>query len=145
MSNKIFLYLFNSLIETENNYLNFNNFFNYSKINGQKFSQDDYKNLNDMENSLYFYITDEYIIEKTFKKFLEKLQTSSSHIYIYLIKIIIRKNYNKQDKNYQSYAHSNIFKHINIIVNILFTFSLAEFANLYWYISFINMIKKNIL
>lgn len=73
------------------------------------------------------------------------MQTSSSHIYILPTETIVIRNDNEQDKNDQSYAHSDIFEPISTIINIPSPLLLEEFANPNWYINFINMMEKGIL
>lgn len=46
------------------------------------------------------------------------------------MKIMIRKNDNKQNKNDLSYANLDIFKPISIAVNIFYLFLLIKFADL---------------
>lgn len=73
------------------------------------------------------------------------MQNSSPHTYIPLNKIKVKKNHNEQDKNDKFYAQSDIFESLNAIVNIPSLFPLAEIDDLNWYISFINIMEKNIL
>lgn len=138
-------YLSNSLVETENNDFNFDKFIKDCEAISHKSSQDVYKEFSDVGDFPCPYDADEYVIEQTPEKIQEKLQTSSPHAYISPTETMVRRNDNEQDKNDQSYAHSDIFEPISAAVNMPSPVPLAEFADPNWHISFMNMMEKNVL
>lgn len=73
------------------------------------------------------------------------MQISFFHVYISPNKIIVRRNYNNQDKNDQSYAHLDISEPITATINISSLLPLVEFADSNLHISFENIREKNIL
>lgn len=58
---------------------------------------------------------------------------------------MVKGNNNKQDKNNQFYAYSNIFEPTSAFENKFFPLLLAEFADPNCYVSFMDIIKKSVL
>lgn len=137
-------YLSNFFVKTKNNDFNFDKFIQYYGAISYKSSQDVYKNFSDVGDFLWPYDSDKYVIKQTIEKIQEKSQISSPYLYIPQIEIMIKKNNNKQDKNDQSYIPSNISEPISTFLNMFSPF-IAEFANLNWQISFMNIIEKSVL
>lgn len=73
------------------------------------------------------------------------MQTSSLYTYIPLIKTIVRKNNNEQDKNNYLNTYSDFSGLINTTLNLFSYHLLTEFVGINWHINFINMMEKSIL
>lgn len=137
LSYEMFSYLSDFFVETENNDLNFDKFIRDCKMISPKSCQNTYKDFSDIGDSPISYDVDKYVIEHTPVKILKNSQNSFPHAYM------IRKNENEQDKNNESYTHSEISKPISVAVNISSSLLLEEFANLNWHISLMNIMEMN--
>lgn len=67
-SHKIFLYLSNFFVKTENNNLDFNKFIIDYEVISHESSQDVYKKFSSVGDFLCFYDADKYIIKRTLEK-----------------------------------------------------------------------------
>lgn len=76
-----FFYLSISFTKIKNNNLNFDKFIKNYKAISHKSSQDVYKEFNNIRDSPYPYIANEYIIEQTFKKFKKNCKP---YLFIYI-------------------------------------------------------------
>lgn len=81
LSYKIFLYLSSFFVKIKNNNFNFNSFIKDCEANSHKFSQNLYKEFNDIRDFLCSYNADEYVIEQTPKKIPKNCKP---HLLIYI-------------------------------------------------------------
>lgn len=82
LSHEITFYLSNSFVKTKNEDLNFYKCIKDYNLISHEFSQDVYKEFNNVRDFLFLYNVNKYVIKQTSLKIQEKSQISSLYVYI---------------------------------------------------------------